>query len=263
MLWGLRLNRLTILGSGASEGVPCLGCACRACRSGVSRLRSSALIEWKGHHVLIDAGPDVRTQLLRAEVNRLDAVLLTHDHFDHIGGLEELRPFSRKVPLPVYLSDFTLTLMKHRLHYLFKQHSSEVRKGSRTVGLEWIPVDNLSSSQEFDIGDLRVHYCSYRQGHSKVFGFRFGALAYMTDLRHDLENVVPFLRGVETLILSAVSPYPTRMNLGLDEAVCLAKEVEAKNVYFTHISHEICAESSPLPSHMRFAYDGLRIPFSQ
>lgn len=249
------------LGTGGSAGVPVIGCSCSVCTSSDAhnkRLRPSGLLTCAGKTLLIDSGPDFRYQALRYGINALDGLLLTHSHFDHIAGLDELRIYylkSRK-PLPVLLSEPTLLDLKHRYEYLFR----EKRSGSSlTAQLDYQIIQKPNSTfLGFTIGSTQ-----YEQGGMPITGFRFGTLAYITDIRTFPETIFADLAGVKILILSTLKNEPSYMHFSIEEAITFSRKVGAEKTYLTHTGHELdyALTNALLPEDIQLAYDGLKLRF--
>ncbi|MBS3904842.1 MAG: MBL fold metallo-hydrolase [Simkania sp.] len=254
---------LLFLGTGGSSGVPMIGCLCDVCQSSSSlnkRLRSSVLLRWRDRQVLIDAGPDLREQALRHRINRLDAVILTHAHFDHIGGLDDLRVYYliEGKPLACLVSKETYLEIKNRSSYLLEP---------KQLGKS-LPAQLDFMILERDFGDvffqgLQWHFVSYIQGGQKVLGFRVGNLAYISDIREYSMRVIEEIKGIKTLVVSALRENPSQMHFSIKEAIEFSRAVGAERTWFTHMSHEVNHEviSHVLPSNISLAYDGLTIDF--
>lgn len=249
---------LLFLGTGASTGIPVIGCSCATCHSSNPknrRLRTSALLQINGKNVLIDAGPDVRQQLLQHEINRLDGVILTHTHYDHIGGLEDLRIYN-------FLQGSAIDCLLSKPDYeniqkLFFYHFFT----SENISAKFRFVILVDDEGETLFQEERIHYFSYMQGSAKVLGLRIGTFAYITDIKTYSDQIFSFLEGVDTLVLSALRDTPSHMHLTIDQAVEFATRVGAKNCYLTHIAHELDYDKweSRLPEGIHLAYDGLKI----
>jgi phosphoribosyl 1,2-cyclic phosphate phosphodiesterase len=250
--------RLTFLGTGTSSGVPMIGCSCAVCTSTDprdQRLRSSVLIEDQGTTVLIDAGPDLRQQLLRANVRALDAVLLTHEHIDHIAGIDELRAFNffQKKPMPVYGMQRTLDAVRHMYAYAFERE-----RYPGTPQLDLRPIGNAP----FAIGLLRFTPVEVMHFRMTVFGYRLGDLAYVTDAKTISQTEKEKLRGCTTLVLNALRDQEHLSHLTLAEALAWVEELEPEHALFTHVSHQMGRHSDledRLPAKVRCAFDGLVI----
>jgi phosphoribosyl 1,2-cyclic phosphate phosphodiesterase len=253
----------TFLGTGGSMGVPLVGCQCLVCTSKNvfnRRLRSSGLINVDGKNILIDCGPDFRAQALAANIQYLDGMILTHAHYDHIGGLDDLRAFFVKMnrPIPCLLSTETTHDIKRRFDYMFKEADSKY------IILPKIDLEEFKS----DRGDilflgLKLKYLSYSQIGMQVNGIICGNLAYISDIKHFPETIFQDLKGVETLIISALRFTPSAMHFTVDEAIDFSKKFNAKRTYLTHIAHELEHEKANayLPSNIQMAYDGLKLTF--
>jgi phosphoribosyl 1,2-cyclic phosphate phosphodiesterase len=254
-------KKLLFLGSGSSMGVPVIGCSCDACKSSAledKRLRPSVLLMIDGKYFLIDIGPDYRQQALRYNIDRLDGLLLTHPHYDHIGGLDELRvyAFLEKRGIPCLLSSSTLEELKVRYYYLLLPCD----KGSISVPkLKFQLLEGDSGKTVFE--GLHVGYFSYIQMGMKVNGFRFDNLAYVTDIMEYDENVFDALVDIEVLIISARRHKNSVAHLNIEQAIEFAKRSGAKMTYFTHISHEIHHEKvmKGLKEGFALASDGMEI----
>jgi phosphoribosyl 1,2-cyclic phosphate phosphodiesterase len=257
-------GKLLFLGTGGSTGVPVIGCTCKVCRSTSfrnKRSRSSVLIQTQGKNFLIDAGPDFREQALKHKIRKLDGLLLTHTHFDHVAGIDDLRAFYflNKTRLPCLLSKETFEEIKIRYHYLMRP----LKDGhSISAQLDFFVL-------EHDFGKMRFQgvewkYMSYTQADMKVTGFRQGKMAYVSDIRAYTNQLLESLEGVETLVLSALRTTPTQMHFSVDEAIEFSKMVGAKKTYLTHISHDLDHEkvNKILPSNVRLSYDGLKISYA-
>lgn len=239
-------------------GVPAIACHCPVCTSPSpfnKRLRPSGLLKIGSKRFLIDAGPDFREQALRYGIDHLDGILITHTHFDHIAGFDDLRVFYflHKKSAHCLLSSDSFEEIKIRFHYLFDDSKCRwakfdvLKEDFGTVAFEGVTFDIVS----------------YFQAGMKVTGFRVDRLAYISDIRKYDEKVIEALQGVEILILSALRLVPTEVHFSLDEAVAFARRVGAKKTFFTHIAHELDYEETNrlLPEDIRLSHDGLEIKF--
>lgn len=263
-------NQFLFLGSGGSTGVPVIGCMCSVCRSKNPkdrRLRPSGLLKVQGKSFLIDAGPDFREQALKYEIRELEGILLTHSHFDHIGGLDDLRAlnFLQKHKIPCLLSIETFDELKLRYHYLMRE-----RKEGETIcaDLDFHLLDKDFGDVEFE--GLVWDFVSFYQGEMKVTGYRLKDFAYISDIREFTEELYDALAGVKTLIVSAAKPNEylaargvSKRHLSIEEAVEFAERIGASRTWITHIGHEIDHDvvSRELPSGIALAYDGLLLEF--
>ncbi len=261
--------RLTILGSGTSQGVPTIGCQCEVCRSTDPRdmrLRSSAMVEWGDMRVVIDAGPDFRQQMLREGVRRLDAVLLTHEHKDHTGGLDDTRAFNF-VDYPVihrlqlYATRQVLEAVKRDYYYAFVEQKYR--------GVPEIDLHEVVMGSTFEVcsedGERRMEVTSIEGFHSKGFdvtGYRFGDIAYITDFKSIADSELEKLRGVKVLVVNALRWADHYSHFSVDEALLLIERVAPERAYLTHASHDIGLYDDAmerLPEGVALAYDGLKI----
>lgn len=255
---------LLFLGTGGSAGVPMITCKCPVCTSNSplnKRCRPSALLTLGKKSYLIDVGPDFRIQALRYNIDHLDGVLLTHTHYDHIGGLDELRIFyfHHNKRLPVLASIETYDELRNRFHYLFKTKQAD---GTLQSQLNFEILERDFGSYHFQ--GLPLQYVSYFQANMKVTGYRFGNLAYISDIRKYDERVVEALKGIDTLVLSALRYDPSEVHFSIEEAIEFSKRVDARRTFFTHIAHDLDHDETnkKLPSNIRLAHDGLEIDFS-
>ena len=252
---------VTILGSGTSQGVPVIGCPCPVCRSNDprdKRLRTSILIQTNQVTVAVDAGPDFRQQMLRENVTKLDAVLITHEHKDHIGGLDDLRPFifRQQKPMTLYVDDTALPEIKREYSYAFDEHPYP--------GAPTYDIHRLDEAP-FDIGD--IHFIPIKLKHYTLtcYAFRIGKFAYVTDLSEISDEAIEKLQGVEYLVIEALQKKKHYSHLTLDEAIEISRKVGAKKTWFTHCSHSMGLAADvnrELPDGMMLAYDGLKIPIN-
>lgn len=252
---------LLFLGTGASLGIPVIGCECEVCQSTSpynQRLRSSALIQCQGKVFLIDVGPDFRQQALKYHIKTLDGVLFTHAHQDHTAGIDDLRAirYRRETPLPVLASAATAYDITERFSYLFKMKEE---KAFTVFDLQILP--QLEGEIVFE--GVPLTYVAYQQGGMWVNGFRFGNLAYLSDIRIFAPSIFDYLKGVDTIIISALRQSASPLHLSVEEAIAFIDQAGAKQGWLTHISHDLEYHQTNhlLPSHIRMAYDGLEIDF--
>lgn len=251
-------NSLLFLGTGSSAGVPVIGCHCSVCTSKDlknRRLRASVFVRWKGKQLLIDAGPDFRQQALRYDIRHIDGLLLTHTHFDHVGGLEELRTYNAKqqCAIPCLLSSASYAEVQKLFYYLFEK-GGEMK--NYTSAFDFTVLEEKGEVSFFG---LPVRYFSYSQGGMKVLGYRFGDFAYVTDIKKYTDDIFKELEGLSCLVLSAQRFTESRIQFTIDEAVDFAKRVGAKKTYLMHLSHDIEYNHllTLLPESITLAYDGL------
>ena len=254
-------GRFQFLGTGASTGIPMIGCTCSVCTSGLERLRPSALIEVGGKRFVIDVGPDFRLQALRYGIDTLDGVLLTHSHFDHIAGLEEMRVYHFNggiQRMPLLLNQDAFDALKERLSYIIEAQEDETVLSAR---FSFHVVNKTKGSMTFE--GVPIEYFSYAQLGMGVLGFRFGDLAYVSDIRDFDESMFESISGVKTLILDALKEEKNRAHFSLSEAIGFAQKCGAERVFFTHMAHEIDPRKvqGKLPGNMQLATDGMELEF--
>ncbi|HUI43775.1 MAG TPA: MBL fold metallo-hydrolase [Terriglobia bacterium] len=249
--------KLTFLGTGTSTGVPTLGCRCEICRSTDPhdhRTRPSLLLEFDGRVVVIDTTPDFRQQGLRESVQRLDAVVFTHDHADHIFGLDDVRVFyfRQKIPIPIYGDARTLESIRRVYKYIFDQ--------SYPYG-GLAKLDPHLIDGPFELWGQRLIPLPVFHGTLPVLGFRFGRTAYVTDFSTIPEATVPLLEGLEVLILDALRHKPHPSHSTVEQSLAWVERLKPERAFFTHIAHELGHEvtNAALPPHVRLAYDGLQL----
>ena len=254
--------RLTFLGTGTSFGVPQIGCACAVCRSPDPRdrrTRSGAVIQSAGRALLIDTPPELRLQLVGADISMVDGVLYTHEHADHLNGIDDLRVFSvkKRHPLPCYGPAETLERIREGFRYIFDREVTAF-DGTSKPQLELHP---LEPGVTVEVEGIPVLPLAFTHGFLRVFGYRFGPVAYITDVKEIPPPAMAALRGVKLLVLNSLwwRPHPTHLSIG--EAVEAAQAIGAESTYLTHLTHETAhAElESRLPANVRPAYDGLTI----
>ncbi len=250
--------KLTVLGSGTSVGVPSIGCDCDVCQSADprdNRLRPSVWLQYRGRSVLIDTTPDFRQQALRHRISRIDAILFTHSHADHILGLDDIRPFNFKQrgAIPIYGSEDTLDNIARTFHYIFQNGPSE-------SSMPRIETRRLTGEQ-FDLGGLSCSPILVHHGRGRAYGFRFGPLAYLTDHSEIPPESLSLLDGLDVLFLDALrhKPHPTHSTV--DQSLAIVAQLAPRRAFFTHISHDLRHQRTEesLPPHVRLAYDGLEI----
>ena len=252
--------RLTFLGTGTSTGIPMVGCDCAVCRSADprnKRRRVSVLLSEGSRRWLIDAGPDFRCQALDAGLDRLDAVFLTHAHADHILGLDDLRPLSWKnPPLPVWADQRTTATVRQAFPYFFSE-------GDGKTSIPRLEFRLLESGKAVQAAGLEVLPLAVRHGDFEITGFRVGSLAYLTDCNGIPDATRERLQNLDVLILDALRPKPHPTHYSLDEAVAVARQLGARQTWFTHFSHDVDHETwaKTLPPGLAPAYDGLTFEF--
>ncbi len=250
--------KLTFLGTGTSQGVPMIACPCEVCHSADphdKRLRTSALVQSGGRNIVIDAGPDFRTQMLAADVRRLDGILLTHEHKDHIGGIDDVRAYNyfQRGPVDIYATERVQNAVRKDYDYAFDEHPYP---GAPQINLHTV------GGEPFDVNGVEV--VPVRGMHMKlpVTGFRIGGLAYLTDFNSIGHDEIMKIRGVEVLVVNALRYEKHLSHFTVQEAVILSRYVGAKRTFLTHMSHQLgfhAVEERRLTEGVFLAYDGLTI----
>lgn len=249
---------ITFLGTGTSQGVPVIACSCEVCTSADSRdkrLRSSILVESDSTTVVIDSGPDFRYQMLRANVQKLDALVFTHEHKDHVAGMDDIRAFNYKQqsPLDIYADARVQATLKREFPYVFDEHK-----------YPGIPRVNLNTigTEPFVVGDIRLTPIEVMHYRLPVLGFRINDFTYITDAKTIAEGEKQKLKGSKILVLNALQKQEHISHFTFQEAIDYAQEIGAKTTYFTHISHRLGKHvdvSAELPPGIELAYDGLKL----
>lgn len=250
--------RVTFLGTGTSQGIPVIACSCHVCKSMHpydKRLRCSILIEHEGKNIVIDTGPDFRQQMLRENVKHLDAVVFTHEHKDHVAGLDDVRAFNfqSKEAMDIYATQRVQEALKKEFHYAF---SDEKYPGTPVINL--IEIEN----KPFTIGNLKMEPIEVLHYKLPVFGFRFNDFTYITDAKTISEREKEKIKGTKVLVLNALRKSEHISHFNLEQALELIAEIKPEKAYLTHISHlmgEHDEVESTLPENVQIAYDGLKI----
>lgn len=259
----LETAEVIFLGTGTSVGVPTLGCDCGVCTSEHprnNRTRCAILIRLSDVNILIDTPPDLRTQLLREKIPLVHSVIYTHEHADHLFGLDDLRlfPFRLGAPVPLYCENRVEQRIRKSFDYAF--NNQQPTHPGATPRLEFRPIDQ---TQPFHLHGIEVTPIPMKHGpRFNVLGFRIGDFAYCTDTNEIPESSMSLLRGVHTFVVGALreEPHPTHFNV--DEAIAASKTLQPNQTFLTHVSHQLDYETTnaKLPSGIELAYDGLRIP---
>ena len=243
--------KITILGSGTSTGVPQIGCMCKVCTSTDprdKRLRQSALVEYCGKRILIDCGPDFRQQIMSTGDAHLDAMLLTHIHYDHIGGLEELRGFYE---LPIYARNDVISDLRHRLAYCFAEHPYP--------GVPHYNLVEINDSDPFDCAGITIEPIPVMHYRLPILGFKIGNLAYITDCKTIAREQIERLHGIPLLVLNALRIEKHLSHISLSQALEIIEQVQPAKAVLIHMSHGIglhAQVSKTLPPNVELAYDG-------
>jgi phosphoribosyl 1,2-cyclic phosphate phosphodiesterase len=253
--------RVTLLGTGTSTGIPVIGCGCRVCRSTDprdQRTRCSCLVEVGGLSIIIDTGPDFRMQALREDIRRVDAVLITHHHFDHVAGIDDLRPyfFATRQPIPCYAPPSTGVVLRERFRYIFEDGSYP---GVPQLDLYEVegPFDVVSRHEV--AAPVPVEPIDVFHGTMPLYGYRIGRFAYLTDTSRIPETSYAQLHDLDVLVLDALRHESHPTHFSIDEAVAEARRIGARQTYFIHMTHSIlhAEEDARLPDGIALGYDGL------
>ena len=251
--------KITFLGTGTSQGIPVIACNCEVCQSNNDkdkRLRVSVLIETEKNTLVVDSGPDFRTQMLRANVQDIDAILYTHEHKDHVAGMDDARPFCFKhnKEIEIYAHERVMNQLKKEFHYVFDERFNY-------PGIPRINP-NVISNTPFEINGETITPINGLHFKLQVFGFRIGDFTYITDMNAISEKEIEKIKGTKVLVLNALQKNPHISHFTLDEAIEMANKINPEKTYFTHMSHTLGLHdeiSSELPENMFLGYDGLEI----
>ncbi|HFA50649.1 MAG TPA: MBL fold metallo-hydrolase [Bacteroidetes bacterium] len=254
-------NKLKVifLGTGTSQGIPIIGCHCETCQSQNpkdKRLRVSVFINYKNKNIVIDIGPDFRQQMLRANIENLDALLITHEHNDHIIGLDDVRPFNFKTwsNMPVYAAPRVQETLKKRFAYIFEKKPYP--------GAPMIELRSISKEENFVVEGITVVPIEAMHGKLPVLGFRIGGFTYLTDVKTISEKELAKAKNSKVLVLSALHHKEHHSHLSLPQALDLIKKINPGTAYLTHLSHKLGLHetvSKTLPPNVHLAYDGLEL----
>jgi len=248
-----------LLGTGTSQGVPVIGCTCEVCHSADirdKRLRTSALIRIGNTHIAIDTGPDFRQQMLRTNTTKLDAVLFTHEHNDHIIGLDDVRTFNfmSRSPMQVYATEQVEAELRQRFAYVFAKN--------RYPGAPRVEIKRISKDIPFTVEGVQIIPIEVMHGKMPVLGFRFGDFAYITDMKTISREELKKLEGLSVLVLNTLHRREHHSHINLQQALELILKINPKQVWLTHISHTMGLHAEvekELPENVRLGYDGLKI----
>jgi len=244
---------IIFLGTGTSTGIPQIGCKCDTCLSvdkKDKRLRTSVLITEGESQILIDCGPDLRQQLLLNNINKLSAVLLTHEHYDHIGGLDDVRPLGNT---QLYGEKRVLDIIRRNMPYSFSEN--------KYPGVPLIDLNEIGE-EEFFVNGIKIQPIRVMHANLPILGYRIGKFAYLTDVKTLSDKSIDQLKGLDVLVLTALRHQKHISHLSLDEALDIATKINARKTYFTHMSHDMGLHevaNKLLPTDITLAYDGLQL----
>ena len=249
---------LTFLGTGTSCGVPVLGCQCPVCQSTDphdKRTRCAALVETATTRILVDCGPDFRQQMLPQPFRKIDAILVTHAHYDHMGGMDDIRPYCQFGEINVYADKQACDGMLQMLPYCFAEH--------RYPGVPAIGLHELKPHEPLHVGDIEVLPIRVMHGRLPILGFRFGRLAYITDMKTIPDTELPYLRDLDTLVVNALRfDKPHHSHQLVDDAIAFARRVGARRTFLIHSCHDIGLHEEvnrKLPIDIKLVFDGQQI----
>ena len=256
--FGVPNMKVTFLGTGTSQGVPVIGCKCDVCLSEEpenSRLRTSVLIQIDGRNFVIDTGPDFRQQMLIEQVESLDAIVFTHEHKDHVAGLDDIRAYNywQKKPMDIYANSAVETAIRRDFHYAF---DPSIKGGVPRMNIINIDI------KDFELGGVKWTPLPVMHGEMEVLGFRIGDFAYVTDVNFISEETFEKLEGIKILVISALRKFEHPSHFSLDEVLAVIERLKPDASYLTHMSHLMGLHSqleSELPENVCPAYDGLQI----
>lgn len=251
--------KISFLGTGTSQGVPVIACTCAVCQSVDNhdkRLRSSVLVSWEGRNIVIDTGPDFRYQMLRQQVNHLDAVLMTHSHKDHIAGLDDVRAFNyaQQQSISIYGNAETLSALEREFYYAFS--------AIKYPGVPQLDLEEIEPLKPFHLFDQKITPFEVLHYKMPVLGFRIGQFAYITDAKTVPAESIEVLRGVDVLVVNALQEMPHISHFTLEEAIDFIQQISPKKAYLTHISHRFGTHEyiqNKLPANIYVAHDQLEI----
>ena len=250
--------KLTFLGTGTSCGVPVIGCQCEVCQSADphdQRTRCSVLVETDETRLLIDCGPDFRQQILPMPFRKIDGILITHSHYDHVGGMDDIRPYCQFGEINVYADPVARKGMLEMLPYCFAEN--------RYPGVPAIGLHEIHKHEPFRIGNLDIMPIEVMHGKLPILGYRIGKLAYITDMKTIEESEYPYLEGTQLLVVNALRfTKPHHSHQLVDDALAFAHRVGAKQTLLIHVCHDIGLHESVnrlLPEGVQLAYDGQEV----
>ncbi len=250
--------KVTFLGTGTSQGVPMINCSCKVCNSTDTRdqrLRVSVHIEVAGKSIIIDSGPDFRQQVLREKISQLDAILYTHEHKDHVAGLDDVRGFnfSQKKPMPLYLHNNVLVQLKKEFYYCFEENPYP--------GIPQLAI-HIIDEMPFEIQGIKIIPIKAKHLKMDVLGFRIGDFTYLTDANFIEDKEIEKIKGSKYFVINALRKQEHISHFNLEQALEIVRKVQPEKAYLTHISHQLGLYQeieNELPKNVHLAYDGLKL----
>lgn len=251
--------KITFLGTGTSMGIPIIGCKCPVCQSTHKldkRLRTAIALETQGTTLVIDTGPDFRQQMLKNNINTLNAVLFTHQHIDHTAGLDDLRAFNlwQKAPIPVYATTQVQQALKQQFNYIFAEE--------KYPGTASLILNTIQNNHPFKVNDISITPIEVIHGKLPILGFRIGNFTYITDASYIAPSEIEKIKGSEVLVINALRIQPHWSHFNLEQALEIVNQIKPQQTYFTHLSHFIGLHqqvNASLPPNVQLAYDELII----
>ncbi len=254
--------KITFLGTGTSQGIPIIGSdhpVCLSTNPKDRRLRVSIMVSWDNYTYIVDCGPDFRQQMLTHKVAKIDGILFTHEHADHIAGIDDIRPFFfRQGDIPIYAHKRVVKALRKRFDYIFADEN-------RYPGAPAVAINPIKNNTTLSLGNREVIPIEAFHNRLQVFGFRFGNFAYLTDVKTVPDQEMEKLKHLKVLVVNALREEPHHSHFNLEEAIAFAQKVKADKTYFTHISHMLGFHNSvekKLPKNIHLAYDNLIINVS-
>lgn len=249
--------KIKFLGTGTSTGNPEIGCKCEVCSSKDKRdrrLRASVLLNIDTKRILIDCGPDFRQQILDEEFSKLDAVLITHEHYDHVGGLDDLRPFCKFGDIEIYADEHTAKSLKSRIPYCFSEY--------KYPGIPILNLNEVNPNESFLVNGIEIQPIRLLHYNLPILGYRIGDFAYLTDVKYIPESEYSKLENLNVLVIDALRKTEHISHLTIDESLSIIRRIAPKRAYLIHMSHQFglhAVEQKKLPSNVFISYDGLEI----
>lgn len=249
--------KLHFLGTGTSTGIPQIGCNCNVCKSSNfkdCRLRASALLSINNLNILIDCGPDFRTQILNCGSPHLDALLITHSHYDHVGGVDDLRPYCKNGDFPIYCKEDVSDDLHNRIPYCFNTHPYP--------GVPSFQLNNISAGKTFNILGIAIEPLAILHYKLEILGFKIGQLAYITDAKTICDETIDRIKDIDTLVINSLREEEHISHMTLQQALEVISKVKPRIAYLTHLSHDMGLHDiveQKLPENVKIAYDNLII----